>query len=70
MLNITPTRAFQDNYIWIIRSADSQRAAIVDPGDARPVLYALREEGVTPVAILITHHHKDHVVGVRPMLEH
>jgi hydroxyacylglutathione hydrolase len=70
MLNITPIRAFQDNYIWMIRSSDSQRAAIIDPGDGRSVLYALREEGVTPVAILITHHHMDHVGGVRQLLEH
>ena len=70
MLNITPIRAFQDNYIWMIRSSDSQRAAIIDPGDGRPVLNALREEGVTPVAILITHHHMDHVGGVRQLLEH
>ncbi len=70
MLNVTPIRAFQDNYIWVIRSSDGQRVTIVDPGDARPVLYALREEGITPVAILITHHHMDHVGGVRQLLEH
>jgi hydroxyacylglutathione hydrolase len=44
-------------------------AAIVDPGDARPVLHTLREQNMTPTAILITHHHGDHVGGVRALLE-
>lgn len=70
MLNVTPVHAFQDNYIWLIRSPDDQRAAIIDPGDARPVLRTLDEERITPVAILITHHHLDHVGGVRQLLEH
>ena len=69
MLNVTPVRAFQDNYIWLIRSPDNRRAAIVDPGDARPVLRALNEAGITPVAMLITHHHMDHVGGVQQLLE-
>jgi len=70
MLNVVPVRAFQDNYIWLIKDAVGRQAAIVDPGDARPVLHALQTENITPIAILITHHHGDHVGGVESLLTH
>lgn len=58
---IVPIRAFTDNYIWVIR--DDSQAAVVDPGDATPVLDYLRYEKLKLVAILNTHHHNDHVGG-------
>lgn len=58
---IIPLRAFADNYIWTLR--DGQCAAVVDPGDARPVLDYLGREQLELVAILNTHHHADHVGG-------
>ena len=42
-------------------------AVVVDPGDAAPVLQALEEQGLTLAAILVTHHHADHVGGVRAL---
>lgn len=68
MYNVTPVRAFADNYIWLIRDKTSHYAAIVDPGDADPVVRMLRKSGVSPIAILITHHHGDHVGGIRGLL--
>ena len=59
--NVIPLRAFSDNYIWTIR--DERRAAVVDPGDARPVLDYLEREKLELAAILNTHHHADHVGG-------
>src|SRR5688572_25806739 len=58
---VIPVRAFSDNYVWTIR--DATRAAVVDPGDARPVLDYLAREKLELVAILNTHHHADHVGG-------
>jgi hydroxyacylglutathione hydrolase len=58
---VIPLRAFADNYIWTIR--DSKCAAVVDPGDARPVLEYLEVQQLGLVAILNTHHHADHVGG-------
>jgi hydroxyacylglutathione hydrolase len=58
---IVPLRALSDNYVWTIR--DARRAAVVDPGDARPVIDYLEREKLTLVAILNTHHHADHVGG-------
>lgn len=62
--------AFEDNYIWLIRGASHSHVAIVDPGDATPVLHTLAALGLTPVAILITHHHGDHTGGVADLLRH
>ena len=59
--------AFEDNYIWTL-SVDGGRALIVDPGDAGPVL-AAADRGLTPVAVLLTHHHHDHIGGTATLLQ-
>ena len=65
MLQVSPVRAFSDNYIWLIRApADPGAAIVVDPGDDRPVEQALQAAGLRLAAILVTHHHGDHVGGV------
>lgn len=67
MAAIIPIPAFNDNYIWLLREGPS--AAVVDPGDATPVLAYLEREGLALVAILATHHHRDHVGGVTALVE-
>jgi hydroxyacylglutathione hydrolase len=67
MLEIVPVKAFKDNYIWTLR--DDKRAAVVDPGDARPVIEYLTREKLELVAILATHHHADHVGGIAELLQ-
>jgi hydroxyacylglutathione hydrolase len=68
MLQVSPVRAFSDNYIWLIRApADPSAAVVVDPGDDRPVDQALQAAGLRLGAILVTHHHPDHVGGVRAL---
>ena len=63
---VVPVRAFSDNYIWTIR--DTTHAAVVDPGDAKPVIDYLDRERLTLVAIINTHHHADHVGGNSELL--
>jgi hydroxyacylglutathione hydrolase len=65
---VIPLRAFSDNYVWTLR--DSGHAAVVDAGDARPVLDYLRSERLELVAIINTHHHADHVGGNAELLKH
>jgi hydroxyacylglutathione hydrolase len=65
---VVPVKAFNDNYIWTIR--DEHRAAVVDAGDAAPVLAYLTAEKLELVAILSTHHHNDHVGGNAELLNH
>src|SRR5690348_6815099 len=67
MAAIIPIPAFTDNYIWLLRHRGS--AAVVDPGDAAPVLDYLEREGLTLSAIINTHHHGDHVGGNEALLE-
>ncbi len=55
--------AFEDNYIWALVAADG-RTVIVDPGRAEPVFAAAEREGLIPSAVLLTHHHADHIGGV------
>lgn len=61
---ISPVRAFDDNYIWLLKDREGRRAAVVDPGDAAPVQAALAAAGLELAAVLVTHHHADHVGGL------
>jgi hydroxyacylglutathione hydrolase len=67
-LTVNPVRAFQDNYVWTLR--EGSNAAVVDPGEAAPVLAYLHAHKLTLTAILNTHHHADHVGGNAELLEH
>jgi hydroxyacylglutathione hydrolase len=69
-LNVRPVRAFADNYIWLIEApAAPGRVVAVDPGDAAPLLAELQRSGSSLAAILLTHHHPDHIGGVSRLLE-
>lgn len=66
-MNLIPLPAFSDNYLWLWH--DGQSAVVVDPGEAAPVRDALMRHGLRLVAILVTHHHADHVGGVAELRE-
>jgi len=66
-LQIEPISAFEDNYIWLLHN--TRNAIMIDPGDAAPVIAALETKKLTLSAILITHHHADHIGGVASLLQ-
>jgi hydroxyacylglutathione hydrolase len=63
MLEIHPIHAFSDNYIWLLTETPGT-AVVVDPGDADPVIERLRAENRVLTAVLVTHHHGDHIGGL------
>ena len=64
MLTLHALPAFEDNYVWALATSDG-RAIVVDPGQSAPVLAS----GLVPVAILLTHHHADHIGGTQELLQ-
>ena len=64
MLEIIPLSALKDNYIWLLKNQINRHIAIIDPSETKPVLERIEHENLVPIAILITHHHWDHVGGI------
>jgi hydroxyacylglutathione hydrolase len=67
-LSVLAVPAFNDNYLWLVH--DGVNAAAIDPGDGGPILAALAAHKLTLTAILLTHHHADHIGGVPQLLRH
>lgn len=66
---LDPLPAFTDNYIWTLRESPAGAPVVVDPGDAAPVLAMCDRLDTAPAALLLTHHHPDHVGGAAALLE-
>lgn len=64
MISVTLVPVLNDNYSYIL-TADNGDCAVVDPGDAKPVLRELERQQLLPTIIYNTHHHGDHVAGNR-----
>ena len=71
-ISLIPVKAFSDNYIWLAQAQGDADTGIVivDPGDANPVLQMMNTLAITPCAVLITHHHYDHIDGIQELLKH
>ena len=62
-MHLIPLPALADNYIWLLHDDDGN-AIVVDPGDALVVEKALAARRLRLRAVLLTHHHHDHIGGV------
>jgi hydroxyacylglutathione hydrolase len=68
-MQVVTLYALTDNYVYLLLDEAAPEAAVVDPGDAGPVLNHLKRSGRRLTAILNTHHHGDHVGGNRALLK-
>jgi hydroxyacylglutathione hydrolase len=62
-LNVELIPAFQDNYIYLLRTSGSDDVGVVDAGDAVPALAQLDRNELRLTHIFNTHHHADHIGG-------
>jgi hydroxyacylglutathione hydrolase len=62
-LEVIAVPAFTDNYLWLVHDSESGATAVVDPGDAVPVLVEAERRGWRITSILNTHWHPDHTGG-------
>jgi hydroxyacylglutathione hydrolase len=62
-MDIVAVPAFADNYLWLVHDDASGETAVVDPGDAAPVLAEAERRGWTITQVWNTHWHPDHTGG-------
>ncbi len=62
-MEIVAVPAFADNYLWLVHDEESGETAVVDPGDADPVLAEAERRGWTIDQVWNTHWHRDHTGG-------
>ena len=63
MLEVVPVPAFSDNYLWLVHDGGNGETAVVDPGDAAPVLAEAERRGWRIGQVWNTHWHPDHTGG-------
>lgn len=68
-MHIIPIPCLFDNFSYLVYSESSPDALVVDPGETYPVLIEVEKRGLNLVAILCTHHHKDHIGGLEGLVE-
>ncbi len=62
-LEIVAVPVLADNYAWLIYDPKTDDAAVVDPGEAAPVLAAAKARGWHISQVWTTHWHPDHTGG-------
>lgn len=64
-LDIKAVPFARDNYAWILTDTSTGTVAVIDPGEAAPVMEAIGEGRLD--LILLTHHHSDHIGGAEDL---
>ncbi len=65
MLEIVLVPTLRDNYSYLIHDTATKTTAVIDPGEADPILRVVAEKGWTLSKIILTHHHDDHIAGMQ-----
>jgi hydroxyacylglutathione hydrolase len=68
-VSVKPIPSLSDNYIWLIINDSEATVAIVDPGSSAGSISYIEQMNLRPVAILVTHHHWDHVNGIEELVD-
>jgi hydroxyacylglutathione hydrolase len=67
---VSAISAFNDNYIWAISAKHCNAVVLVDPGCANTCINYIEKNKLSLTAIIITHHHYDHVDGINALIKH
>lgn len=67
MIEITTIPILKDNYAYLLKTEDGE-VAVVDPGEAGPVIEELERRKLRLTHVLNTHHHGDHIAGNAELL--
>ncbi|MCB1531584.1 MAG: hydroxyacylglutathione hydrolase [Alphaproteobacteria bacterium] len=68
MIDVQIIPILEDNYAYLLQ-ADDGTTAIVDPGEASPIMDVLKERDLTLDYVINTHHHWDHTDGNEELME-
>jgi hydroxyacylglutathione hydrolase len=63
-IEIVTIPCLSDNYAYLVKGPGAGEVALIDAPEAGPIIAELDRRGWSLGAILITHHHDDHIAGV------
>ena len=69
MTQIEIIKALSDNYIYVLHNPINKQTAVIDPGEAQPVIELLEKKGWKLSHIFNTHHHEDHIGGNQKLID-
>lgn len=70
IITAIPAPALDDNYIWAITAINNDFLVLVDPGDASVCIDFIKKNNKKLCAILVTHHHYDHIDGIEALVKY
>ena len=69
MTQIEIIKALSDNYIYVLHNPINKQTAVIDPGEAQPVIDLLEKKNWNLSHIFNTHHHDDHIAGNQKLID-